>query len=163
MISSTPTTLSFSVAGTPAPQGSKRHVGGGRLIESSKKVGPWRAAVALATRRALTATGHPPFTGPCIVSASFIFERPQSHYGTGRNAHTIRPSAPEEPTSRNVYGDLDKLARALLDALTEGGAIEDDSLVVGLSASKAFVRGDLRPGAYVRIAHATSSERKAAA
>ena len=33
------------IPGVPAPQGSKRHVGGGRLVESSKKVKPWRRAV----------------------------------------------------------------------------------------------------------------------
>ena len=38
--------ITFHVSGTPAPQGSKRHVGGGRMIESSKKVEPWREAVA---------------------------------------------------------------------------------------------------------------------
>ncbi|QDH92357.1 RusA-like resolvase [Gordonia phage Spooky] len=35
------------IPGIPAPQGSKRHVGNGILIESSKRVGPWRAVVAL--------------------------------------------------------------------------------------------------------------------
>ena len=29
----------------PAPQGSKRHIGKGRMVESSKRVGPWREAV----------------------------------------------------------------------------------------------------------------------
>lgn len=38
--------ICFFVAGRPAVQGSKRHVGGGRLIESSRQVGPWRGTAA---------------------------------------------------------------------------------------------------------------------
>lgn len=34
--------------GAPAPQGSKRHVGRGVLIESSSKVRPWRETVKAA-------------------------------------------------------------------------------------------------------------------
>jgi hypothetical protein len=43
------TLLRVDVYGLPAPQGSKRHVGGGRMIEASKKVGPWREAVVRAS------------------------------------------------------------------------------------------------------------------
>jgi crossover junction endodeoxyribonuclease RusA len=45
------------VRGIPAPQGSKRHVGGGRMIESSRAVGPWREAVRAETQRVMTITG----------------------------------------------------------------------------------------------------------
>ena len=37
--------ITIRVYGTPAPQGSKRHVGRGVMVESSKKVKPWREAV----------------------------------------------------------------------------------------------------------------------
>lgn len=40
--------VEFFASGTPAPQGSKRHVGRGIMIESSRKVRPWRAAVVAA-------------------------------------------------------------------------------------------------------------------
>ena len=40
--------LTFRVYGTPAPQGSKRHVGRGVMVESSKKVAPWRQDVVAA-------------------------------------------------------------------------------------------------------------------
>jgi len=36
----------FEVPGIPAPQGSKRHVGGGRMVESSRSLPEWRASVA---------------------------------------------------------------------------------------------------------------------
>jgi len=49
------TRVEFTVLGVPAPQGSKRHVGRGVLVESSKALGPWRDAVAWAARDAAVA------------------------------------------------------------------------------------------------------------
>ena len=46
------TRVEFTVLGVPAPQGSKRHVGRGVLVESSNALGPWRDAVAWAARDA---------------------------------------------------------------------------------------------------------------
>lgn len=46
-------TRRFSVLGLPAPQGSKTHVGEGRMVESSKRVKPWHAYKHYAT------TDHP--------------------------------------------------------------------------------------------------------
>jgi len=43
----TSTPITFFVPGKPAPQGSKRHVGRGIMLESSREVGPWRERVAL--------------------------------------------------------------------------------------------------------------------
>src|SRR3546814_14230461 len=42
-------TVTLTVHGSPAPQCSKRHVGRGRMIESSQKVKPWRQDVQAAT------------------------------------------------------------------------------------------------------------------
>lgn len=123
------------VHGIPAPQGSKRHVGNGRMIESSKAVGPWREAVRAETQREMQGNGIPPYPGPVYVQATFYLPRPKGHYGTGKNAGIVRPSAP-----RYVSGkpDLDKLARALLDGLTEGGAWQDDAQVVVLEVEKMY-------------------------
>jgi crossover junction endodeoxyribonuclease RusA len=54
--------VAFTVRGLPAPQGSKRHVGGGRMVESSANVKPWRADVRAAAEDAMN--GHLPFDGP---------------------------------------------------------------------------------------------------
>src|SRR5690606_26788393 len=115
--------LMVRVYGIPAPQGSKRHVGGGRMIESSKKVGPWREAVKSAV---LAVTGGAPTTldgEPVEIAMTFYLPRPKSHYGTGRNAGRVRDSAPTEPTTKP---DLDKLVRSTLDALTDVGVLRDD-------------------------------------
>lgn len=137
------TMLTFHVIGTPGAQGSKRHVGGGRLIEMSKKVAPWRKAVHDAARNAIDTCdlfpGQPwqPLEGPIHASVTFFLTRPKSHWRTGRNAHLLRDNAPARPTSR-AHGDIDKLIRSTLDALTQAGVIADDSLVVQLTTEKVW-------------------------
>lgn len=137
-------TLTFFVHGTPAPQGSKRHVGNGVMVESSKKVKPWREAVKYAALEA----GVEQFTGPVSVRVTFWMARPKSHYRTGKKAHLLRHDAPEWAAGRP---DLDKLLRSTFDALGEAGVWRDDSQVVLVSACKRYIRaGDA--GADVMVA-----------
>lgn len=135
------TTLTIDVAGTPAPQGSKKHVGRGVMVESSKAVKPWREAVKWA---AIEAHDGPPLDGPLSVLIMFQFQRPKGHYGTGRNAAQVKASAPH---SVAVKPDIDKLLRACLDALT-GVIFRDDAQVVRVSASKTY---GPRPGAHIEV------------
>lgn len=135
--------LAFTVRGIPGAQGSKRHVGHGVMIESSKKVKPWRSDVKAAAEDAIrqwetdnSATWEP-LAAPVKVYAHFTFARPRSHYRTGRNAHLLRVDAPEWVTSRSC-GDLDKLCRSTFDALTAAGVLADDSLIASLAATKAY-------------------------
>lgn len=124
--------IAFQVLGTPAPQGSKRHVGKGIMVESSLKVKPWREAVKAAAYEART-TG--PLEGPVTVTLHFHLLRPKHHYGTGRNAGNVKISSPTYPAGRP---DLDKLTRSTLDALTESGLIHDDAQIVQLTAWKDY-------------------------
>src|SRR5713226_4632244 len=89
--------LTITVHGRPAPQGSKRHVGNGVMIESSKAVKPWREDVKQAGLEAMGWGERPCLDGPLRVSMVFTFGRPASHYGTGRNAGRLKPSAPLAP------------------------------------------------------------------
>lgn len=127
--------LSFVVHGIPAPQGSKRHVGHGVMVESSKAVGPWREAVRAECQRAIEAGGTPVMDGPVHVQLRFWLPRPKGHFGTGRNGGVLRGSAPLWPAGKP---DLDKLERAALDGLTAGGAWRDDSQVVVVTAIKVY-------------------------
>ena len=136
----------ITVRGIPAPQGSKRHVGGGRMIEMSKAVGPWREAVRAETQRAMNGDG--PLSGAVSVIAEFFMPRPKSHYRTGRNAALLRDSAPGWPSCKP---DLDKLERAILDGLTAGGAWGDDSQVVRLIAAKSYAGERHPPGCTIEI------------
>ena len=151
--------LHFGVNGIPGAQGSKRHVGGGRLIESSKKVKPWRAAIDKAAREAMAKVDlTQPITDPVHVAVTFYFTRPASHWRTGRNAHLLRDNAPADPTGRGV-GDVDKLARAVRDALTTAGLIADDSLVVRREARKAWALDE--QGAAITVRSIARQERAA--
>jgi Holliday junction resolvase RusA-like endonuclease len=121
--------LTVRVVGVPGPQGSKRHVGNGRMVESSPLVKPWREAVVWAVRQQLIrGRVRDPLTGPLEASMVFTLSRPKGHYGTGRNAQVLRPSAPARP---DVKPDLSKLIRSTEDALTTAGAYRDDALLVG--------------------------------
>ena len=121
------------VRGLPAPQGSKRHVGNGIMVESSKAVGPWREAVRAETQRAMR--GAAPATGPVLVTVTFHLARPRSHYRTGRYAGLLKDTA---PGFHGAQPDLDKLLRAVLDGLTAGGAWDDDGQVAMVEAAKRY-------------------------
>ena len=123
----------FFVPGSPAPQGSKRHVGGGRMIESSKYVGPWRATIAGVAGQCIE---YGPRVGPVAVALDFVLPRPKSEPKTTR-PHTRRP-------------DVDKLARAVLDALT-GIYFADDSQVDSLAATKRTAEPGEQPGVHICV------------
>lgn len=151
------TSLTFTVNGTPGAQGSKRHVGRGIMVESSKKVKPWRSDVKAAAEQAIRALEDAfhgdvwtPLDGPLHVQLTFRFRRPQGHYGTGRNAGTLKQSAPEWPTSR-ALGDGDKLQRSTFDALTAAGVIVDDSLLVDIRCRKVWCENGETPGATIVV------------
>lgn len=128
-----PAVTAFFVEGTPAPQGSKRHVGHGRLIESSKKVKPWREAVAREARK-----HYPrPKQGPIRLTIIFAMPRPKAWGKLRRDPMIQRP-------------DLDKLVRAVCDALT-GIAWQDDSQVTRIHACKVRAEQDAPTGARIEI------------
>lgn len=131
----------IEVRGTPAPQGSKRHIGNGRMIEMSKAVGPWREAVRASAVKAVTL----PLSGPVQCRVIFYMPRPASHY---RANGILKPFAPEFPS---VRPDLDKLVRAVLDGLTMGGAWKDDGQVALLSAMKKYTPSDSLPGCVIEL------------
>lgn len=130
--------ISFFVPGTPAPQGSKRHVGHGRMVESSKKVPAWRSAVAL-----IAHATHKCFTGPVEVTCEFIMPRPKSWGKSRQDPMTQRP-------------DVDKLLRSTLDGLTTSGIIKDDSHVVQVQGAKRRATSPKEPtGAFITIKNVT--------
>lgn len=137
--------LDVIVRGLPAPQGSKRHVGRGILVESSKRVKPWRDAVRSTVADAWP---HDSFDGPVIVELTFAFPRPAGHYGTGRNAGTLKASAPLRPAG---LPDVDKLARSTLDGIVAAGVLRDDARVVDLHARKRYCWHPVLPQPGARI------------
>jgi len=123
------------IPGNPAPQGSKRHVGGGRMIESSKSVKPWRESIRWAV---LEVWRRPPLEGSVHLQLEFRMPRPAS------TPKSRTPPAIKRP-------DLDKLIRAVLDALGSAGVYWDDSQVTTLEASKALAAVGGSPGLVITI------------
>jgi len=123
--------MTITVYGLPAPQGSKRAFvlkGTNRavMVESSKNVKPWRAAVQAEVlalfpmkERADPILCH----GAVFLDVTFTMPRPKS---AKRDA---RPS---------TRPDLDKLLRSTKDALKTAGVYEDDGRVVSLIAAKVY-------------------------
>lgn len=121
------------VEGRPAPQGSKRHVGGGRMIESSKAVGPWRAKIAVMARQ--RGGILPP--GPVAAELTFVMPRPKQ-----------TPKRTPPAIKRN--GDLDKLVRAVFDAVTDVW-VHDDSHITHLAAHKRIAEPDEPSGVHITL------------
>jgi Holliday junction resolvase RusA-like endonuclease len=147
--------ITFTVRGTPAPQGSKRafrnkHSGRIQQVESSKRVAPWRSDVRDAAMKAMDALDdseqHALLMGPVAIELAFRWPRPKGHFGTGRNAGVLKTSAPSWPAGPP---DIDKLARAVLDALT-GLVFVDDAQVVDLGLRKRYADGE-PPGVTVTV------------
>jgi len=133
----TPHKLAFLVYGTPAPQGSKRHVGNGVMIENNKEaLTTWREDVKLAALRALDiATGWERDYRCVVAHMVFTLPRPQNHYRTGKFAHLLKDDAPR---LHGVKPDLDKLLRSTGDALTAAGVYRDDCRLAQVFAVKVY-------------------------
>lgn len=122
--------IEFIVHGEPAPQGSKNQWG----AEANPRTKPWRANVSASAAAQMHIRQQTLFTEAVQVKVEFVFTRPKSHYGTGRNAGTLKQHAPEY-VSRAP--DVDKLARAILDAMT-GIVFRDDAQVAHLNVWKRY-------------------------
>lgn len=115
-------TFALTVPGKPLPKGSLRHVGRGRLIEQTK-VKDWMKDIRDHTVQTY-GSEIPLFEAPVEAVLKFRFPRPAA--AKNRLYPHLRSA-----------GDIDKLTRAVLDAL-QPAVLLDDSLVVQLTASKTY-------------------------
>ena len=144
--------LRFNVIGTPAPQGSKTRMPNGAMVEGSSATGrlkhrTWRQAVALEAhhQRQLHETC---FLGPCSVSVTFRFPMPASRPASWKR----RVANGEAVGWKSTKPDLDKLARALGDALVEGGLVERDECISQWLLNKIEVAPGEWTGATITVA-----------
>jgi Holliday junction resolvase RusA-like endonuclease len=125
----------FSAYGVPQPKGSTRSfLRGGRIVTTSDnpKLKGWQRTIAQSAKAAYPRTTFP---GPVSVTAVFHLPRPKA--AKGRQFHTVRP-------------DVDKLLRAVNDALT-GVLWVDDCMVVELEGRKVYVEDDAEPGVQIVV------------
>lgn len=124
--------FAFCVDGiTPVSQGSmsvfKRN---GKMVlthQHGRDLKNWRTAIKLEAINAIAE----PISGAVSVFLEFRFQRPKSQMTSkGKRTKSYRESPHVKP-------DLDKLTRAVLDALT-GAAFQDDAQVIKIKARKVY-------------------------
>ena len=134
------------IEGIPRPQGSKQTFRRGNrivLVESSKHLPEWRRRLVSALQEH-TGDYTPP--KPARVTLTFLMPRPKAHYDTKGHvkkrfthvAHTPRP-------------DLDKLTRAVFDALTIAGIVEDDSHITSAVIAKRYADSPENTGVCITV------------
>ena len=134
--------LTITVFGRPAPQGSKRYIGGsakqgGRFIEASKYLPAWRKAITAAAIAEIENRSWAKSIEPIEIEVIFYLERPAT-VSVAKRPWPIKPP------------DLDKLLRGVLDGMTDAGVWDDDGQVVKITAWKVYA--DTRePGAFIKI------------
>src|SRR6266498_2733911 len=148
-------TIAVSVEGHPTPKGSMKCIGGRGKIKHQlvEELGPalkrWRRIVAPAGDKLRELAGGV-ITAPVGVELIFTLERPES----------VPLWKRPWPAVRN--GDVDKLARCVLDSLTvtrkaPNQVLVDDSIVCELLARKQYPDTPgvadrmLRPGVVIRL------------
>jgi Holliday junction resolvase RusA-like endonuclease len=141
----------FMVIGVPVQQGDMVCYGRGRTADgktihklshkNADDLDPWRSKVAAAAGKWIR---YSPDGGevadkhqPLDVVITWSLERPAGHWGTGRNADTLKASSPAYPTTGL---DVDKLTRAILDALQQSSVLDNDAQVIDVIARKRYAR-----------------------
>lgn len=117
--------VTIRVEGHAAAQGSMKHVGAGRMVSMSKRLAGWRKTVVKAAQ-AVTGDDWEPLDGPLGVRLDIYLPRPK------------KTKFPDFPAGTP---DLDKLQRAIGDALTTAGTIRDDARIVSWHAHKHWAVG----------------------
>lgn len=132
----------FFTEGIPAPEGSHKYVGyrGGRPVvaHDNPRLAGWRTIVARDAKAAALAVGWTQqHDGPVAVEAQFYLPRPK------------RPRFPDHAATKP---DLDKLARAVGDALAApGGVLAEDSRIVTWALTKQWAFDGQPPGVHVIV------------
>lgn len=122
--------IEYRIEGTPRPQGSKRHVGNGVMVESSKHVKEWRAFARMKAVQAMQGLQRIEKPDGVSLVVRFYFDRPKKHF----TSKGLRPDAPKVHVGKP---DTDKLLRALFDSMSEV-VFCDDSQICCLAVSKLY-------------------------
>lgn len=123
----------FRVEGAPRPKGSWRHVGAGRVISAAKGLDAWERAVRQAAEHAMVV---PRVSGDAL-QVTLTFRMPRPACRKHDVWHTTRP-------------DVDKLIRAVLDAMS-GIVYDDDALICSVIALSRYEDETMPPGVAVTV------------
>jgi Holliday junction resolvase RusA-like endonuclease len=143
--------VSIDVLGEPKPQPRPRACIRGRgpggrhaSVYNPATAEGWKAAIAAAFKEWLP---DRPVLGPVQLTIQARLPRPAAHW---RKWTILRPSAPRWPTAQRI-GDVDNLAKAVMDVLTGCRVWVDDAQVVRLDCSKRYAYAGERPGALIAV------------
>ena len=113
----------------------------GRVIIADKAKGKhgYTAALRMFAEQTVNDTDWKITRNPVMLVIDFYFTRPIGHFGTGRNAGSVKASAPKHMI---VKPDLTNLLKSTEDAL-KGIVWHDDSQVVGMQLAKVYGEKEL--------------------
>jgi len=127
--------IDFIVHGNPKPQARHRHVNRGKFTSTYD---PSKALKKDFLRECMPEAPIEPWTDAISIQLEFAFKRPKSHWGSGRNANKLKPSAPKYHLKRP---DVDNLQKLVFDALN-GVFWKDDSVIDEVIATKKWSAGE---------------------
>lgn len=134
--------FSFTVMGEPKGQprarAFARKVGlkyVARVFDAGTAEG-WKSAIAISATE--VGLKEAMLAGPVSLRMVCHFARPNSHFGTGKNADKIKAGA---PYFHQKKPDLDNVVKAAKDALTQIGAWGDDCQVCSVRLIKMWSEG----------------------
>lgn len=127
--------IDFFAPGAPQAQGNHRVSRTGHVYESNNRLAAWRTTVATVASIARRKLNAETIDAPVAVAVEFRMPRPK------------RPKF-DTPA---VAPDLDKLQRAIGDAITAAGVISDDARIVHWATTKRYADKTHQPGAHVRV------------
>jgi len=123
--------IAFTVLGKPSPSGSKKafqHSKTGRIVvvDTAKGKAKWQTLCKRAALAAAKTAGWECTNSAVNLHVHFVFARPKSHYGTGKNSAILKPAAPVHHAQKP---DVTKLVRCTEDSF-KGVLWADDSQVI---------------------------------
>lgn len=128
--------LTFEIPTKALATSNSKGVGkNGHIFDKHKGKAAYVATVRMFAKTAVIKHNWHIAHGPLWVSFEFVFVRPRSHYGTGRNALQLKLTAPEWPTGKR--NDRTNCLKSTEDALT-GIIWYDDSQIVDGPVTKRY-------------------------
>ena len=83
--------------------------------------------------------------GSILIEYKFFYERPKSHYRTGKYKNLLKKNAPKIHTTKP---DIDNLVKFVCDSLN-GVCYRDDSQIVELKAEKHYTESGPRTEVFI--------------
>jgi Holliday junction resolvase RusA-like endonuclease len=122
------------------------------IVMDANRIGlaEWRAQIAAYSIRAWE--GREPISTIAAVRLEFYFKRPASMFLPANSKRPELELRPGSPTYHTKAPDLDKLMRAVFDALTDSGVWTDDCIAAKVVATKLYEGEGNQPGVRIWVA-----------